>query len=400
MTTAKLENLSPIKKKLNITVPKAQVMSFFNRACQKVGNQAKIKGFRPGKIPVNILEKYYAAEIQFEWLNFLVSDSYLKALSEHKLIPMANPKFITEKIVQESDYTYSVDVEVKPDFTLQEYKGIKIKKLIAEISEKDIEDELKRLQESLSQLSPAEETASIKPGIIATIDFTGLLDGKPFKGSSAVDYIFEPGHGQLLADFEQQFLGLKKSEQKEFPLTFPENYFAKELAGKTAQYKVLVKGLHNKILPKIDDEMAKDIGKESLTQVKKELKEALTQKKEREFRKEYAQNIRKDLLKNHHFDVPHSIVEKEMELHQRDRKDVEDDLRLEIILQEIADKQNIKATPQDVDARLHMLAQMYRRPLKEIYRLYSQNDMLPQLAIKIALDKTMDFLIDNATYEP
>jgi len=398
MPNIKIEDISSVKKKISITVPQEQVDGYYQRAYQKVGGKAKIKGFRPGKIPTNILDQHYGAEIQYECLNFLISDSYVKALQDNKLIPMTDPAFDTKPIEKGKEYQYFVEVEIKPEIKLGDYKGIKVKKQEAKIAKKDLEEELNRLQESLAQLAPAKDDAVLEKGLVATIDFDGTMDGKTFDGGSAKDYVFEFGKGQLLQDFETNMEKMKKGDSKEFSITFPKDYFSKELAGKKADYKLTLKDIHNKNLPKIDDEMAKDIGKENLEQVKTELEKSLQARKEREFRKDYADTIRKELLKKHKFDVPESIVDKEAERSKRDKKEVEEQLRLELILEDIAIKENIKATPQDVDARMKMLAQMYRQPIDEIKKLYSKNNMVSSLAAQIALDKTMDFLVDNANF--
>lgn len=397
MVKLKVDNLSDTKKKIKITIPKDDIQKHLQKAYQKVGAKAKLKGFRPGKIPQNLLDQYYQGEIDYETLNFMISDAYVAALQETKFIPLTEPKFDTNpELKRDSDYTFSVEIEIRPDFELKEYKGLKLKKKEAAITEKEIEEELKRLQESLAQLAPAESTETLRVGFVATIDFDGTIDNKPFAGSSAKDYVFECGKKVLLKDFEDNLIGMKKGDTKEFVMTFPKDYFEKSLASKQSQYKVTLKALHNKNLPAIDDEMAKDIGKENLDQVKKELNEALIKRKERAFQKDYAEEIKKTIIKSYNFEVPKSIVEAEMERTKQDKKEITAQLRVEFVMDAISQKEKIEATPLDVQNRIIMLSQIYRQPVAEIQKLYSQSHMMNALASQIIFDKTMDYIISNA----
>lgn len=396
MITTKVKNLTPTKKKIQITVPREKVSAYFAKACQKVGQTAKVKGFRPGKIPTYILEKYYGPEIEYECLNFLVSDTYPQALTENKLTPMTQPKIDPPPLKKEADYSYSVEVEVRPKIKLMNYKGLRVKKHEARVTDEELDAELKRLQNSLAQLAPAPKDAVLKEGLVATIDFEGTKDGQAFKGGSAKDYVFEFGVGQLLKDFEAQIAGMKKGETRNINITFPKDYFEKALAGKNVAYHVTLKNLHVKSLPALDDEMAKDIGKENLKQVKDELHESLIKRKERAFRRDYIEEIKKQLVKSHKFDVPESIVERETKKGQRDKEKIVDQLKLELILEEIAAKENIQVTEQDMNQRLATLSQIYRQPVHEIQKLYEKNKKMGLLATQIVLDKTLDFLVDQA----
>jgi len=248
----------------------------------------------------------------------------------------------------------------------------------------------------LAQLAPTKDDAAIKNGLVATIDFDGTMDGKPFKGGSAKDYTFEFGAGQLLKEFEDNIVGMKKNESRDIEITFPKDYFEKDLASKKAQYKINLKNIHTKTLPALDDELAKDIGKESLDQVKSELKESLIKRKEHGFHREYVDSVKETLLKSYKFDVPQTLVDAEVERSKRDKKEIADQLKLELILEDIAIKENIRATPQDMNQRLAALAQMYRQPVQEIQKLYTKNKMMGVLATQIVLDKTLDFIVDNA----
>ena len=380
--TAKIKNISDTKKKLDITVKKEALEKYLKKAYQKVGQSAKINGFRKGKIPQNVLDQHYGPQIDYECLNFAINETYPQALTENDLTPMTEPKFDANPLSRDSDYTYSVEVEVKPTFKLKDYKGLKVKKKDLKIDTKEVEEELKRLQDSLAQVKPAKDDAQVGKGHVLTIDFEGTIDGKAFEGGTAKDYNFEFGSGQLLQGFEDALKGLKKGEEKEFDMDFPADYFEKDLAGKKAHYKIKVKDIHDKDLPKIDDEMAKDIGKESLAEVKKEIEDALTKRAEATNKREYAEEIRKKLIKDYKFEVPQSLVDTEIERTKKDKKEIEEGLRLEFVLEAIAREEKIQPTPEDFQNHFQMLSQMYQQPVQEIQKIYSQNNMINTLAVR------------------
>ncbi|MBU0505470.1 MAG: trigger factor [bacterium] len=398
MVTTKLKDISSTKKEITISVSKDKINEYRKKAYQKIGSKATVKGFRSGKIPTNILDAYYGPEIDYECLNFMITDTYIAALKEHDLTPMTEPKFNTDALKKNADYDYSVELEIKPKFDLKEYKGIKIKKQTATIKDEEIEAELKRLQESMAQLAPIEGDEALTKGHVATIDFLGKVDGKAFKGGTAKDYVFEYGVGQFLPDFEKNISGMKKGEKKTIEVTFPKDYFEKDLAAKKATFDVELKNLHTKTLPPIDDELAKDIGKENMEQVKEELKKSLEQKKENEFRNDYAEAVKKNLLKEHKFDVPDSLVEEEVKRSKQEKKDVVDRFKVELILDAIAKAESIQATQQDLEFRLLTLSQVYRQPVDQIKKLYQENNMMSSLAMQVIFDKTINFIIDQANF--
>jgi len=386
--------------KITIEADVAEVDHAFEEALKVVSKQANIKGFRKGKIPKNVLQTYYPGEILREAVNHLVNHTYPKALDEHKLSPVLEPHFHIEKPMEEGKkFEYEVEVEIKPEFDLKDYKGIKLKKRKTEINPKDIEQELSRIQEAKAELKPANKESVLQDGLVATIDFFGTIDGKPFEGSEAKSYLFEYGKGHFLKDFEAHIKGAKEGEEKTFDLTFPSDYFAEALKGKIAAFKVKVVALHEKLLPKLDDELAKDLGKESLEAIKTEVTTFLTKRKEREIRQEYAKDVMDLLGKEYKFDVPEGLIDAEVKAGKKDKNEVEKNLRLQFVLQEISvkEKDNIKIDPKDVEERFHSLSHMYRQPVDVIKKYYTENKMLPQLVSQILLEKTLDFVIDNAT---
>lgn len=404
-----LESLSATRKKLIVTVPQGEIAPFLDHAYQKIGQNARIKGFRPGKVPRNLLDKHYGGEIAYESLNFLITETYVRGLIEHKLTPVAEPKFEAGPIDRNADYRYQVMLEVKPTFDLKPYDGIEIKKKPIEISDDELQAELKRLQEGLAQLTPAPEDAVALDGLVVTLDFTGSVDGKPFPGGKASDHVVEMGKGQFLKEFEDKMRGMKKGEARAIDVTFPSDYFEKSLAGKTAKFDITLKNLHEKTLPDLDDEMAKDIGKESIALVKDEIRAMISKRKEKMLRRDYAEEVKKYLTKNYDFEVPHSLVHHDHDHdhdhdpkghdpdhHHPSEQEQSDELRLHYVLEAIAAKEGLQVESSEIERRFATLSQVYRRPIAEIRQFYSDRQALRQLSAQILADKALDFIIDKA----
>lgn len=398
MVNAQVEELSPTRKKISVEVPKEVVSKCLAKAYQKVGAKAKIKGFRPGKIPKNMLDKFYGPEIDLECLNFMVDDTYPEALYSSQLIPLTKPKFDVSPLNRDQEYKYAVEVEVKPTFELKDYKGMKIKKENASVTEEEIQQELKQLQERMAELEPAGEDVALDEGVVASISFEGSIDGKPFEGGSSEDYSLSFGTGHFLQEFEDKIKGMKAGEEKTIEVTFPEDYFQKAVANKKADFKVKVKKIYNKKLPKLDDELAKDIGKKDLNEVKEEIKKLYEQHKEQQARQGYVEQIREVILKSYDFEIPQGLVEMEVERSQGQQTadQVKDQIRYEFVLEAIALKEKLEPNPQDIDNRLAAYAQIYRKSVEEVRDLFVKNKMIPHLMSGILIDKALNFIIENA----
>ena len=410
MTNVQIQKISDTKRKLTIKVPKEAIGGFLKKAYQKIGGKAKIPGFRAGKIPTQVLDRHYGGEIDFECVNFLINDTYREVLKENKMIPLLEPKFDVGPMARDADYEYHVELEVKPDFELKPYKEIKLKDRTLKVEKAEVDKEVDGLRERMAESVPADAAAKLQNGFVATIDFEGKIDGTPFAGGTAKDYSLNFGKGTFLKSFEEQIAGAAAGEVRDIKVAFPADYFEKSLAGKTADFHVTIKALHEKKWPKLDDEFAKDVGKESLVELLADIEKHLTQAKKYQVRPEYVKEVREHFLKTYKFEVPQGLIDHQMEQackdhdHDHDHKDhkhpsreeVEQDLRFEFILESIALAENMRPTPEEVHQHLMYYAQMYRKPLPEIQQTFMQNGMMPHVLSRITLDKTLDFIVENA----
>jgi len=394
-----LENISDTKKKIKLTVPVHIVEESYKDAFKTVGKKANVPGFRKGKIPEHMLSKFYGSDIEMESLNILVQNTYSKVLEEHKLVPVLKPKFDVKPLSRGTDYEYTVELEVKPQFELKEYIGLKVAKKEAKATEEEINQELAKLQEQKAELKPAPEGSELKDGFVASLDFAGTIDGVAFEGGTTKGFILEYGKGRFLKEFEDQILGQKVGEERTIQVTFPENYAA-DVAGKKAQFVVKVEALYTKESPKLDDEFAKDLGKENLAQLKTEAEEQIKARHERSFKRDYADAITELLLKDYDFEIPEGLIEEDKK-NQKDRSedDIKKSIKLQFILESIAEKEAIKVNPQDLDMRFRQMAMIYRQPVDAIKQYYHQNNMIPGMVAQIVMEKTLDLLVDKATLQ-
>lgn len=395
-----IKNINKTKKKVHIDLPHKMVDEAFGHIYKKIGGQAKIKGFRAGKIPSAVLDQHYGPDILMESTNWAVGQSYQKALVDNQIYPVSPPKFNVETPLEKGKpYKFSVEIEVRPEFDLKDYLGIPIKKKIATITPKEVEDELKKIQEARAQLKPAPADISLQAGHVGSIDFEGTINGKPFQGGSAKGHLLEVGKGTFLKEFEDKIIGMQTGETRKIDVSFPDNYPAPELKSQTTQFTITLHAIYEKDFPKIDDELAKDLGKDSLETVKKEISEMLTKRKERSFKNDYAEEAMDFLLKKHKMEIPEGLLEEEKKRTKKPEDEITKQIRSQFILEAVAQKEKIEVTPQELQNRVTQMAKLYGRPLPEVIEHYKKNNLFPQLASQIMIEKTIDFIIEKAKLE-
>lgn len=391
-----IKNISKTKKKITLDVPVERVNTAFDKAADTIRKKAVIKGFRKGKIPDAILEKNYGHEIGMESLEILLQDTYTETMKEHGLTPLLKPEFDLKPLEKGKSYTYHVEVEVKPDFKLSSYTEIPVKKKETTITDKDVEADLDRIRDARGELTPAEVGDTLENGMAGSLDFEGTIDGKPFKGGSSKGYLLEYGKGILLKDFEEPIQGLKKGETKTIELTFPADYHDAELRGKKAEFKITLNELHRKKLPIADDEFAKDLGKENIAQVRNEIREMLTKREQATFKNDYAKEIIDYLVKKNKFDIPEGLLKLEMTDPNKKKDEVEESIRLQFVLEEIATKESIRLEPKELEEHFHRLSHQYHQPVDAIKKHFVENKMVDKLIGRLSVEKTLDFLIAKA----
>ena len=420
---ASAEEISPIKKKISIEIPEDQVGQEVDSFYKELGRTAKIKGFRPGKVPRNILERYFKDYVKTEVVRKLIEESYPKALSETHLDPVSPPVVDPGEFAVGKPFQYSAVIEVKPEIKLEGYTGLKIEGKREEVKDEEVEERLKALQNLHSNLRTISEVRTIQAGDFVILNYEASLNGKPLEGGKAIDFTVEVGSGQFIPAFEEKVIGLKPEEEKEIEVTFPQDYGYQKWAGKTISFQVKIKEIKEKILPPLDDEFAKDLGDySSLGELKAKLTEDIKKEKELTLERQLKDLVVDRLLEANPFEVPESLVEEQAKAMVSDTKlklaaqgvvfknlgvseeKLQEDykamaqkqVRTFLILEKIAGQEGIAATDQEAEDRLKEMSERMRQKFEVVKQYYEKNGLLPEVKAGILRDKALNFLLEKA----
>ena len=411
--------------KLKITVEAEKFDDAIKRVYFKSAKYFNIPGFRRGKAPIQIVEKYYGKEIFYEdAFNDVAQGALEQAVEDNKLEVVSRPEIDIKQMEKGKDLKFEATFQIKPEAQLGNYKGIEIKKIEYNVKDKDVNDELKRMQEQNARLISVEDRPA-DTGDIVTIDFEGFLDGKPFEGGKAEGHELELGSNTFIPGFEDQVKGMKIDEEREIKVTFPKEYFAKDLAGKEAMFKVKVHEIKKKELPKIDDEFAKDVSEfDTLADLKKDIKEK--KQKQMDNRKKYETEdaVIKAVCKDMKVDIPSGMIELEVDNMMKDLENrlkyqnltlerylqiidkTEEDMRKEyekqaieaiksrLALEAVIKAEKIKATDKEVDEKIKEMAKNYGRENDESF--IKNENVRNYVKNGIESEKAIDFLVKNA----
>ena len=296
---------------LKITLPAEEVNKGFKKAISKIANSVNIPGFRKGKAPRNIIEMHYGKDaIKQEAFEIVANDCYTKALDQESLIPVSDPK-VEESVFEENkDMELTIKVTLKPEIELGEYKGLSVEKKEAVVEDADVDAAVEELRSRQAKMVIAEEGTIIEKGDFAIIDFAGTVDGEAFSGGEGKGYPLEVGSNSFIPGFEDQLVGLKKGDATDVEVTFPEDYFVKELAGKEAVFKVNVQDVKRKELPELNDEyVAANSEYKTVAELKASYKERMQQNAENNAKVEYEKALIDAAVANAKFEVPEIMVE-------------------------------------------------------------------------------------------
>ena len=417
----KTKNANEVKMEITIEAEK------FENAIKKVyfknAKYFNIPGFRKGKAPQNIVEKYYGKEIFYEdAFNEIAGEEYEKAIEESKLEVVGKPQIDIVKMEKGQDLVFTAVVATKPEVELGKYKGIEIEKIEYNVEESDIENNLKQMQEKNARVISVE--TPVESGNIAVIDFEGFVDGKAFEGGKGENYSLEIGSGSFIPGFEDQVIGMKIDEEKDINVKFPDEYFSKDLAGKDATFKVKVHEIKKKELPELDDEFAKDVSEfDTLKELKDSIKERLVKENEQKAKYEKEDAVMKVVTEGMKADIPAGMVEVEVDNMVKDmeqrmsyqglkleqylkmlnkteaefRKDYEpqaiEAIKSRLALEAIIKAEKIEATEKDVKEKLEEMAKNYGKTAEEL----EKNDNIKEYIKQgIENEKAIEFLVENA----
>ncbi len=418
-----VEEISSINKKINIEIPLEQVTKEVESFYQQVGKQAKIKGFRPGKIPRGILERHFKDYVKSEVIQKLIQETYPAALSEKDLHPVSPPVIDPGELESGKPFQYSATVEVKPEIKIDGYIGLNIEGKKESAKEEEVEERLKGLQNLHAQLKTVPKLRPVQSGDHVIIDYEARMDNKPLEEGKAVDFTVEVGSGRFIPALEEKMIGLRPEEEREIDVSFPEDYGYKKWAGKTVSFLVKVKEIKEKVLPPLDDEFAKDLGDyASLEDLKAKLKEEIEKEKEVMLDRQLKDQMIEQLIQANSFEIPESMVVEqakalvsdtklrlasqgialknlnipEEKLQEDYREVAQKQVRTYLILEKIATQEGITMTDEEADERLQSISEKTHQKFDVVKRYYEKNGLIPELKTGILTDKTLNFLLEKA----
>lgn len=397
-----------------------------DQAFKKVVKDVQVPGFRKGKVPRSIFEKRFGVEALYQdAVDIVLPDAYMKAVEEAGITPVDRPDVDIEQIEKGQPLVFTANVTVKPEVTLGEYKGLEVEDKDTTVTDEEVEEELKSLQEKQAELVVKEE-GKIEEGDTAVIDFEGFVDGEAFEGGAAENHSLEIGSGQFIPGFEEQLIGKEAGEETDVVVTFPEDYQAEELAGKEATFKVKIHDIKTKELPELDDEFAKDVDEdvESLDELRTKTRERLEEEKKNDADVEKREALVNQAAENAEMDVPQAMVDTELDrmmqefeqrlqmqglsldmyaqftgqdqnaLKEQMKDDAEKRVQTNLTLEAISEAENLEVTEEDIEKELEQMASMYNTDVDNLKQMLGGNtDMLKD---DLKMKKAIDFLVEES----
>lgn len=421
-----VEKLEKNMAKITVEVPAEQFEKALTAAFNKNKIRFNIPGFRKGKAPQAMVEKMYGVEVLYEdAINEALDATYGDAVTESGLEVVSRPEIDVVQVEKGKELIYTATVAVKPEVTLGEYKGIEVEKASAEVTDEDIEAELKKVQEQNSRLITVEDRA-VEDGDQTVIDFEGSVDGTPFEGGKGEDYPLTIGSHSFIDTFEEQLIGKNIGEECEVHVTFPEEYHAKELAGKPAVFKVTVKEIKRKELPELNDEFAGEVSEfETLEEYKNDVKSKLSLKKQKDAATENENHVVDKVVENAQMDIPEPMIDSQVNNMVNDyaRRMQSQGLSLEqymqftgmtietlkeqmkpqavkriqtrLVLEAIVKAENITVSDEAVEKEIADMAESYKMEVAQIKEYMGENG-IEQMKEDLAVQEAVDFLVAEA----
>jgi trigger factor len=415
-----VEALDKARKKIKVILPEEKIAELRESIYEELKKKAKIKGFRPGKVPRSIISTYYKDYIDEELQTRMVQSTMGEALSTAKVNPVIEP--IVNFIDEDGRHGYELECEVVPEIELPSYKGVEVEVDAINITDEDVEKRIDGLQHMHAEMISRESDAGAQKGDFVVIKYQGYMNGKPVKGIGTEYYPLELGSANLMPEFETALIGMKPGEEKEVEISFPDDYPDKDVASKAMQFQVHVKEIKEKRLPEINDEFAKDLNFENIEVMKVGLREEIGKEKETARKRDIAQKIMETLTKSIDIPVPkrlldkrvHAMIDDAMNRFQSDKMTEEEQRNLEgnlikdfepraeerikgeIILKKIAETESITVDDNEIHERMKKMAEDSRRSYDEIEKFYREYNMMDSLGASIVEEKTLNFLRDEA----
>ncbi|MGD8264413.1 MAG: trigger factor [Desulfobacterales bacterium] len=423
-----VENVSSVKKTLHIEVPADEVVRELNSAYKELKKRAKVKGFRPGKIPRSVLERLFKKDVHADVSSKLIQSSFMEALKETELKVIGNPQLDPPELDASGPYAYDATVEISPEIDDIDYKGLALKRTNYTVSDEEVEAQLKILQKNMADYQKIEESRPIREDDYALIDYEGFREGQPFPETALTqNFRMKIGDGQILKELDDQIIGMKPGDTKEVNVTFPQDYSNENLAGLDISFRVTLNEIREEVLPKINDALAKKAGQyETLDELKKVIVDNLNQGYSKRMEQELHEQIYQDLIAKTDFEVPDTLVEMELEgivaeaersfayrnismedlgvtresIAEKYRDTAVKQVKRHLLLNKMIDQEDLSLSDDELESALGEMAENFNQPLEEIKKYYDQQqDKLEFFKHTLLEKKAIKLIIDSGKIE-
>ncbi len=418
-----IQDIDSCNKKIKITIPNNIYKSKVKAYIDRVGRDAKVPGFRKGKIPQSMLEKTVGPEAKREVLTQLISEKLFAAMDEKGIKAVGAPKLLNVEAEEGTDVEVTADVEVFPEFEVNDYSGIEVDMKIPRVTDADVDTIIEAFRSKNAKSVQVTDRA-IQSGDFVKLDFTGFLNGKPFSGGEAKDYVLEIGANRFVPGFEEQLIGLEMGETKTIKVKFPDDYQGKDLAGNDTDFEVAIKGIQEKELPELNDEFAKNADPENKFDTLDELKNQIRSRLEDESRKTASRATKKELgdklVDLNPISLPEALISEQIrfminkanspsggetiqegqdippEEDEKHRKGAIKILQEELIVGKLAEDLEVKIDPEQLDKEVNTIMGMVGgEDVQKMKKEWSQNGTLARLQVKMVREKALDLVLEK-----
>ena len=411
-----------LKRKFAVVIPASSIEEKVNNRLSEVGQQVRLPGFRPGKVPMNLLKKRFGQAVRGEVLERAIDESTQSALTERAVKPAMQPKIEVVKADEGQDLEFSVEFEVLPEISSKPFTDLELTRLVATVSDKEHDEAVGGFLKNRRTTEKLDEARAAKKGDGVLVDFTGRIDGKEFDGGTVKDAMIVLGDGQYLPEFENGVEGIKPGETKTFKMTFPDDYAGK-VAGQTAEFEVVAKELHKVTVPELTDELAKSMGDESAQGMRDRMRKFLQDNYDSAGRMRLKRQLLDKLAESYSFEVPQGLVDVEFDaiwrqmerVKQEGQLDPEDKdksdeelkaeyrqiaerrVRLGLLLSDVGQKNNVTVSQDDMNKAVIQEAMRYPGQENAVVEYYQRNPQaLETLRAPLFEDKVVDFILSQA----
>lgn len=421
-----VEDISSVKKKILVEIDAESVDKKINEAYKRVGKSARIKGFRPRKIPLKILERYYGQQVMEEVTNSLIQESLPQAIQETETYPLNMPVIENEALLEKGqDYKYAAVMEVRPQFELKDYLGMEVEKEKCVVEEKDVDNQIESILKSQGTLKSIEEDREIAKGDYAIINYEGFDGEEAVADLKGESFSLAVEEGNFYPGFIDELIGEKKGSKKEFTIDFKEDYINSRLAGKAIGFKVEITDIKEMVLPELNEEFVKGLGLEfdNVDQLREKIKEDLTAREEKRLDNKVKGDLLEKIAENVEFELPESLVEGEIDNsmenmrqsllqsganfetlgldQEKMRTDLkpaaEKNVKGALILGEIARLNDLDIDEKEIQEGFEDMAREAGYPAETIRKYYESNNLLDTFRQTLLKEKTLNYLVENAS---